>query len=46
MTSIECNHKEVETARKGEEVCIKIDPILSLVVVMGILVAAIAAWWH
>ena len=27
VTSIECNHKEVETARKGEEVCIKIDPI-------------------
>lgn len=27
VTSIESNHKEVETARKGEEVCIKIDPI-------------------
>lgn len=27
MTSIECNHKQVETARKGQEVCIKIDPI-------------------
>ena len=26
-TSIEANHKEVETARKGEEVCIKIEPI-------------------
>ncbi len=24
-TSIESNHKEVETARKGEEVCIKIE---------------------
>ena len=27
VTSIECNHKEVETAKKGEEVCIKIEPI-------------------
>lgn len=27
MTSIECNHKQVETARKGQEVCIKIEPI-------------------
>lgn len=27
VTSIECNHKQVETARKGQEVCIKIDPI-------------------
>ena len=27
VTSIEANHKEVETARKGEEVCIKIEPI-------------------
>ena len=27
MTSIESNHKEIETARKGEEVCIKIEPI-------------------
>ncbi len=27
MTSIESNHKEVETAKKGEEVCIKIEPI-------------------
>lgn len=27
VTSIECNHKEVETARKGEEICIKIEPI-------------------
>jgi translation initiation factor 5B len=26
-TSIESNHKEVETARKGEEVCIKVEPI-------------------
>ncbi len=26
-TSIESNHKEVEVARKGEEICIKIDPI-------------------
>ncbi len=26
-TSIESNHKEVETAHKGEEVCVKIDPI-------------------
>lgn len=27
VTSIECNHKEVETARKGDEICIKIEPI-------------------
>lgn len=27
VTSIECNHKQVETARKGQEVCIKIEPI-------------------
>ena len=27
MTSIESNHKSVETARKGLEVCIKIEPI-------------------
>ena len=27
VTSIQSNHKEVETARKGEEVCIKIEPI-------------------
>lgn len=27
MTSIEVNHKQVETARKGQEVCIKIEPI-------------------
>ena len=27
MTSIQSNHKEVETARKGEEVCVKIEPI-------------------
>ena len=27
MTSIESNHKQVETARKGQEVCIKIEPI-------------------
>lgn len=25
--SIECNHKTVETARKGQEVCIKIEPV-------------------
>ncbi len=27
MTSIEVNHKQMETARKGQEVCIKIEPI-------------------
>ncbi|KAI5637157.1 eukaryotic translation initiation factor 5B [Phthorimaea operculella] len=27
VTSIEINHKQVETARKGQEVCIKIEPI-------------------
>lgn len=27
VTSIECNHKQVESARKGQEVCIKIEPI-------------------
>lgn len=27
VTSIENNHKPVETARKGMEVCIKIEPI-------------------
>ncbi|CAH1635079.1 unnamed protein product [Spodoptera littoralis] len=27
VTSIEVNHKQVETARKGQEVCIKIEPI-------------------
>jgi translation initiation factor 5B len=27
VTSIEVNHKAVESARKGQEVCIKIDPI-------------------
>lgn len=27
VTSIEINHKQVDTARKGQEVCIKIDPI-------------------
>lgn len=27
MTSIESNHKAVESARKGQEVCIKIEPI-------------------
>ncbi|XP_063375223.1 eukaryotic translation initiation factor 5B [Cydia amplana] len=27
VTSIESNHKQVETARKGQEVCIKIEPI-------------------
>lgn len=27
VTSIEFNHKQIETARKGQEVCIKIEPI-------------------
>lgn len=27
VTSIESNHKTIETARKGMEVCIKIEPI-------------------
>jgi len=27
VTSIEYNHKSVESARKGQEVCIKIEPI-------------------
>lgn len=27
MTSIECNHKNIDSARKGQEVCIKIDPV-------------------
>ena len=27
VTSIQFNHKEVNLARKGEEVCVKIDPI-------------------
>jgi len=27
VTSIESNHKPVETARKGQEICIKIEPI-------------------
>ncbi|XP_055846554.1 eukaryotic translation initiation factor 5B [Episyrphus balteatus] len=27
VTSIECNHKQIETARKGQEICIKIEPI-------------------
>lgn len=27
VTSIECNHKQVESARKGQEVCIKIEPV-------------------
>nr|XP_008192381.1 PREDICTED: eukaryotic translation initiation factor 5B [Tribolium castaneum] len=27
VTSIEVNHKPVETARKGQEVCIKIEPV-------------------
>lgn len=27
ITSVEINHKQVESARKGQEVCIKIDPI-------------------
>lgn len=27
VTSIEINHKSVESARKGQEVCIKIEPV-------------------
>jgi len=27
ITSIQSNHKEQETARKGEEVCIKVEPV-------------------
>ena len=27
VTSLEVNHKAVETARKGQEVCIKIEPV-------------------
>ena len=27
VTSIQSNHKDVTTARKGEEVCLKIEPI-------------------
>uniref|UniRef100_A0A1L8DRV3 Eukaryotic translation initiation factor 5B n=2 Tax=Nyssomyia neivai TaxID=330878 RepID=A0A1L8DRV3_9DIPT len=27
VTSIESNHKQIETARKGQEVCIKIEPL-------------------
>lgn len=27
VTSIEMNHKAVDTAKKGQEVCIKIEPI-------------------
>lgn len=27
VTSIEMNHKNVDSARKGQEVCIKIEPI-------------------
>lgn len=27
VTSIEYNHKPVESARKGQEVCVKIEPI-------------------
>lgn len=27
VTSIELNHKQIEFARKGQEVCIKIEPI-------------------
>ena len=27
VTSIEYNHKNVETARKGQEVCVKIEPV-------------------
>lgn len=27
VTSVEANHKQIEAARKGQEVCIKIEPI-------------------
>lgn len=27
VTSIEVNHKPVDTAKKGQEICIKIEPI-------------------
>lgn len=27
VTSIEMNHKSVESAKKGQEICIKIEPI-------------------
>lgn len=27
VTSIESNHKQIEFARKGQEICIKIEPI-------------------
>lgn len=27
VTSIECNHKQVDTARKGQEVCVKIENV-------------------
>lgn len=27
VTSIESNHKQIDTARKGQEICIKIEPI-------------------
>lgn len=27
VTSVEANHKQIETARKGQEVCIKIEPL-------------------
>jgi len=27
VTSIESNHKQIESARKGQEICVKIDPI-------------------
>ena len=27
MTTIEVNHKTIESARKGQEVCIKISPL-------------------
>lgn len=27
VTSIESNHKQLETARKGQEICVKIEPI-------------------
>lgn len=27
VTSIECNHKQVDSARKGQEVCVKIENV-------------------
>lgn len=27
VTSIESNHKQIEVARKGQEICVKIEPI-------------------